>query len=243
MEPTPPSSSSPHPLQYASGSLSEHAGASLRMVAQCADSHEAAVRVLALEAAGIDAVAVNQNANNLGIHMSGLVPVEIQVRKEDEERAKEVLRLMTSSEVEPAADQPENVPASEEGQPPVPLVEVARFDTIRALREAAVLLDSARIRAVQPTLVARTEANAGTGKRFILKAPATDADRAAEVLEDLDDDTDEDDFRCPQCGSWRVYPVGQLAATVKWFLRMGDRPVNQMDCLQCKYRGPKAEFE
>lgn len=175
--------------------------------------------------------------------MSGLVPVEIQVRKRDKDAAMEVLRLATSVEVEPAPDQPDSLPPPEPGGEPTALTEVARYDSIRTLRDVIVSLESAHIRAVPPRLIARTAENAGSGKRFVLKVPAADAERAAQILEDVEEEFDEDDLRCPKCASWRVYPVGQVGATVKWFLRMGDKPVPQMDCLQCKYRGAKAEFE
>lgn len=236
--------SQPLSLSYESPPTREDLeGDNLVMLAQYADTNEAAVRVNALEAAGIDAVAVNQHANNLGIHMSGLAPVEIQVRKRDRDAAAEVLRLATSDEVEPAPDQPDTLPPLESGGEPVALVEAARFDSIRPLREAVVSLESVHIRAVPPRIVARTPENAGSGRRFVLKVSAADIDRATEVLEDVEEEFDEDDLRCPKCASWRVYPVGQLGATVKWILRLGDKPTPQMDCLQCKYRGAKREFE
>ncbi|QOV87488.1 putative signal transducing protein [Humisphaera borealis] len=234
--------SPPPTLSYASAGMAANAGDNLVTIEKCANVQEAAMRVNVLEAAGIHAVAVNENVQSLGLQFAALVPVEVQVRQEDESRAREVLRVATSDDVEPADDQPQTLPATETDGVPIELAEVARFDNIRALREAALLLESARIRSVPPKLVVR-QGEAGVGKRFKLLVPADDADRAMEILADLDEDTDEEELRCPKCGSWKIYPVGQLAATVKWFLRMGDKPVEMSDCLECKYRGVKAEFE
>ena len=133
------------------------------------------MRIGALEAEGITATMVNDNFASLGY--GTMTAVEVQVRKDQLEQAKEVLRVALSDEVEPADIQPDTMPSLDPDGEPLPLQVVGRFDTIRALREAALLLESARIRSVSPKLVPRN-GPAGEGNRFHLKVAENDADRA-----------------------------------------------------------------
>jgi hypothetical protein len=209
---------------------------------------EPAVRVAALEAAGIPAVLQNQNMGGLGWY-SGAIPVELQVRRIDLARAEEVIKSATSEDLEPAEEEPPHAAEARAGVVGAPpLVVIARFDTVRAMRDTAVLLESARIAAVLPRLVSRGDHPPGEGKRFILRVAEEDLERAEHVLQQAKEEEDEeggdnDEPRCPKCGSWRTFPVPTFLRTILYALRMGEKPGrDEMDCLACKYRGPRRDF-
>ena len=229
------------PLSYASTDLA--ADAELVTVARCANPTEAETKANALESAGVRAQVVNSHTAALLLGYAGWTAVEVQVRRGDAAAAAEVLRLATADDVEPAGDDADDLPPLDADTAPADLTIVAAFDGVRALREAATLLESARIPAVLPRLVPRGDAPPGEGRRFRLRVRHADADRAARILEEHEAaDEDSDEPRCPKCGSWRTFPVPRFMRTVLWAVRMGERPADEMDCLACKYRGPRAEF-
>jgi len=230
-------------LSYASTHIAAEQNENLVTVARCGNAQEAAIRVNALEAEGIRAITINEHAvANLGLYGANLGEIGVQVQKNDADLARQVLHAALSDEVEPADEQPQTMPSLRPDGEPLPLEVVGRFDTIRALREAALLLESARIRSVPPKLVPR-QGPAGTGDRFHLRVAVDEVDTAREVLADRDEESEEGDLRCPKCGSWRIFPVGNIIPTIRWFLRMGDKPVAEMDCLECRHRAPREAFE
>jgi hypothetical protein len=205
---------------------------------------QAAVELSALEAAGIPCVLQNQNVGGLGWY-SVAVPVELQVRRGDVTRAGEVLKAAISEDLEPADEDP----SKETADPESPhTVVIAAFETVRAMRDAAVLLESARVPALLPNLVPRGDRPIGQGKRFILRVAEENAERAEQVLRQAAEDEDEEDGdndepRCPKCGSWRTFPVPTFLRTILYAFRMGEKPGrDEVDCLACKYRGPRREF-
>jgi hypothetical protein len=222
----PPQPAGPSPLSYASVDV---AGESeLVTVARCANPTEAETKANALESAGITAQVVNSHTAALLLGYAGWTAVEVQVRRGDAAAAAEVLRLATADDVEPAGDDPDDVPPLDDGTAPADLTIVAAFDSARALREAATLLESARIPAVLPRLVPRGDHPPGEGKRYRLRVRHADADRAARVLDEHDEaDEDSDEPRCPKCGSWRTFPVPRFVRTVLWAVRMGERPATR----------------
>src|SRR4051794_430501 len=126
---------------------------------------QAAVELSALEAAGIPCVLQNQNVGGLGWY-SVAVPVELQVRRSDVTRAGEVLKAAISEDLEPADEDATQANDPNDPESPTPVV-IAAFEPVRAMRDAAVLLESARVPALLPNLVPRGDRPIGQGKRFI----------------------------------------------------------------------------
>lgn len=242
-QPTKPAPASPAPptLGYLPADV---AGESeLVTVARCANPTEAETKANALEAAGISARAINSNTAALLLGYAGWTAVEVQVRRGDAGRAAEVLRLATTDDLEPAGGEADDLPPPDPETPAEDLTVLAAFDTVQALRQAATLLESARVPAVLPRLVPRGDRPAGEGRRFRLRVRAADAGRAATILDEHDQaDEDAGEPTCPKCGSWRTFPVPRLMRSILSALGMGERPRDEVDCLACKYRGPRDEF-
>lgn len=188
---------------------------------------------------GIDYYVMNQNTNDVMGTYVGFTFVELQVREQDVERATAVLANLELNplEVEPAEatdpDQPLPNPAGN-GM----LVSAAAFDNPRSLFDAAATLGAARIESFLPTLVARGNRPAGVGKRFILRVMQDDVEQAKGLLDQAaEEESKDDEPRCPQCGSFRVMPLPQVRARLINFL-LGRQTPQIMECLRCQQRWP-----
>ena len=115
-------------------------------VRKCVDAMEAQLCGNELAAHGIDYYILNQNVNSLGWPYAGLSEVEVQVREQDAESARQILSRFDGNplDVEPdegaASDEPVADPTGE-GM----LVSAAAFETPRELYDAAATLGASRI--------------------------------------------------------------------------------------------------
>jgi len=213
-------------------------------IGRYASAVEAALPAAELAGEGIEHQVLNSNVNGLGIPYSGFSDVEIQVHEKDVERATEALDRINADDLEPAEDPAHAPPLFDDAGQPLLVAPVGAFDNVRALRDAQTVLASARIRSFSPALIRRGSAPPGTGKRFILRVLKEDFDRAESLLEESAAESGEGgEPRCPKCGAWRVYPVSHFWQGLVAGLGLAQRTEEQMECLACRYRGTKAQFE
>jgi len=209
-------------------------------VRKCIDAMEAQLCGNELAAHGIEYFILNQNVNSLGWPYAGLSEVEVQVRKQDAPLA---AQLLSRFEGNPLDVEPDEGAASQE---PVPspvgeglLVVAESFETVRDLYDAAATLGSVRIESFLPALVSRGDRPRGEGKRFVLRVRESDLDRAREVLSraQADDQEEDNEPRCPACGSWRVAPAPRpWPGLMNFLLGTGNRESRELECLRCKHR-------
>ena len=218
----------------------------------CLDMAGAEMVAAAIGGAGIGCHLLNRNTNVLGAY-AGASGVELQVRAADAAAAREIfLRHFSDTDyLEPAEDDPSDRDGPDappdadtaldaKGRP-VELAVAAAFDRPRALLDAATTLGAARVECFLPTLVPRGDRPPGEGKRFILRVRREDLERALSVLAKAEADGDEEeDPRCPKCGSWQVHPVAYFWAGVLRTLTLGlyPAPPPEADCLRCGHRWP-----
>jgi hypothetical protein len=204
------------------------------------DPFEAQLYANELAAHGIDYYLMNQNANVLGA-WAGSSQVELQVREHDLPVAHAALAQfhVNPLEVEPAEDSDPSSPIpdpSGDGH----LVSAAAYDNPRHLFDAASTLGAARIECFLPLLVPRGDRPAAEGNRFVLWVHEADAERARVSLAQADAErAEEDEPRCPKCGSYRVeLAPAPWPGLVKFlFGRRSDVP-RQMQCFRCRERWP-----
>lgn len=223
-------------------------------VAECANEAEAELVAGELAAEGIPSEVVNQIVTaTIGLYLGGS-QIRVRVAAGDVERAAQVLRRRAAEdeELEPVDDlaAPDGVapPAAldEQGRP-IRLAAAGAFETLRLMNEAGTVLAASRIRIFPPTLVPRGNRPKGQGPRFVLRVPEEDADRARSILEDAAAEAGEDDDpRCPECNSWRVFKAGGLLADLGRLFGIGTgrprpRP-GDLECLACRHVGPKEQF-
>lgn len=209
-------------------------------VRQCADVMEAQLCANELAAHGIEYHLLNQNVNALGWPYSGLSSVEVQVREQDAPLARQLLARFEANplDVEPeegSADERTLADPSGEGL----LVSAGAFDDPRRMYDAAATLGAARIDSFLPTLVPRGDRPRGSGRRFVIRVRESDLDRAREVLSraSADEEDDDDEPRCPACGSWRVAPAPRpWPGLMKFLLGAAHRGPRELECLRCKHR-------
>jgi hypothetical protein len=200
--------------------------------------YEAHIFANQLASQGIDYFLMNQNVNVLGAY-AGFSQIELQVRKEDLAAARNALAQFQASplEVEPAErtdpDQPIPDPAGE-GL----LVTAGRFDNPRSLFDAAAILGAARVEGFLPLLVPRSNLADGATIPFVLRVRAGDLAAAREILSNAAaEEADEDEPRCPKCGSYRVAAVSSFWADLMQFIRGASKSKQQMmECLRCRQR-------
>jgi hypothetical protein len=191
-------------------------------VARAAGGAEAEMMSGQLALAGIRSQVINRNVEVLGPYAPG-GSVQVIVMADDAERAREVLR----DEVEPGEE----------------LAVAAAFDNPRLLRQASATLAAARVRPFLPTLVPRSEATPGEGKRFVLRVRADELERARALLDEPDEDVDgEPEPRCPKCHAWRVHKDTTIMEEIGRFFGFGRGRQPEYECLKCRHRGPEAEF-
>ena len=209
------------------------------MVAQCANLAHAGMVAGELSGAGIIAQVIDQNTEALGPYAPGS-DVKVVVLMEDAGRAKEVLELIDSDEVEPAEEPANAPPPADEMGLPVRLAVAAAFDNPPAARRRHAPCRVA-LRPFLPALVARGERPAGEGRRFLLRVREEDLERAEAVLEEAEAG-DEDEPRCPRCRSWRVFRQTSLLGEVGRFFGFGRSTPPRYECLACRHLGGEAEF-
>jgi hypothetical protein len=219
------------------------------VVARCANIAEAELRGGVLEGEGIPYQVHNVNTANMGVYTGGWTSVELHVRREDADRATEVLsRYADDADLEPVEEAPGVPPPVDETGRPIELAVAAAYDSARLMQDAATVLAAARVRFYIPTLAPRGDRPRGEGRRFVIRVAEEDLERALAVLDEAEEEAgDEDEPRCPRCRSWRVHPVsssglgraiGQMLGLVKPLPFQG----KGFECLACRHRGPREEF-
>lgn len=216
------------------------AGTAVKTVRKFYDPIEAQLFANELAVNDIDYSLVNQNVTGLGLPYSGFSQIELQVRERDLEQA---TGLLSTLQVNPLEVEPENATDPHE---PIPdpagegtLLAAGEYDNPRALFDAAATLGAARVECFIPTLVPRGQRPAGNGKRFILRVRASDEARAREILTQREADPDDDEPRCPRCGSYRVAAASRpWPGLVKFLMGGGSASPAEMECLRCKHRWP-----
>ena len=206
-------------------------------VRSCFDAMEAQLCGNVLAAQGIDYYIMNQNTNTLGPY-SGFSRVEVQVREEDARQASELLARFQADplDVEPQEpDGPEQAVSDPSGK--WTLAVAAAYETPRELFDAAATLGASRIDSFLPALVPRGDRPRGSGKRFLLRVRDDDLERAKDILAQSIAEDDDDEPRCPACGSWRVAPASRpWPGLMKFLLGAGNRGAKEMECLRCRHR-------
>jgi len=193
-----------------------------------------------LDAAGIQCALANQNTNTLGPY-AAFSQVELQVRQEDLDEARQLLSHFdaSSTDVEPEQDVDPSAPVPDPTGEGV-LVTAGAFDTPAGMFDAAAALGSAHVECFLPVLVPRGDRPRGQGKRFIVRVREVDVDRARELLEKKPEDSDQDpdEPRCPKCGSWRTYalPARKNAGFFSLFLGFEAGESGELECLRCHHR-------
>lgn len=194
-----------------------------------------------LAAHGIDYFLANQNANTFLGWYSGFTQVELQVRRQDADRAAEVLarlQLLDPTDVEPEDDSDPQAPIPDPDGQGI-LVTLAAFDNPLSVYDAAAILGAARIESFLPALVVRGDRPRGAGKRFALRVREADLalarDASAEAERDSDGDTDEP--RYPRCGSWRVHALPRpWPGLIIFLFGGGAKSPRGLECLRCHHR-------
>jgi len=188
-----------------------------------------------LDAGGIWCTLTNQNTNTLGPY-AAFSQVELQVRQEDVEEARELLSRFDggSTDVEPEQDVDPTEAVPDPGGEGV-LVTVAAFDTPAAMYDAAGALGAAHVECFLPVLVPRGDRPRGEGKRFVVRVRGSEMERAHEVLEASDEDGDEP--QCPKCGSFRTYALPARKKGLLGFLfGLDPGESGELECLRCHHR-------
>jgi hypothetical protein len=225
-------------------------------VASCGDAAEAQMVASALAAAGIPSAVVNEHTNALGGYV-GRTWVEVHVGVEDRDRAAALVSEIRSGDAFVPEDDPPDgsadIAADADGTR-VPLAVAATFETARDMYDAAAVLGAARIPTYLPNLLPRgprpggAQAEAqGRPPAFKVRVTEDDLPRARALLEEAEED--EDEPRCPRCGSWRVHREG--GSFLYWLkdLFVGGRAdgVRALECLACGHRfpwgSPRGTFE
>ena len=190
-----------------------------------------------LDAAGIRCTLTNQNTNTLGPYAM-FSQVELQVRQEDVEEARQLLSQFdaSSTDVEPEHDIDPSAPVPDpagEGD----LVCAAMFENPAAMFDAAAAMGAAHVECFLPVLVPRGNRPPGNGKRFVVRVREADIERAREVLASNPREGDEDEPRCPKCGSWRTYALPSAKKGLLGLL-FGAEPEEsgELECLRCHHR-------
>ncbi len=204
-----------------------------------------------LDAHSIRSQIMNGNAKNVFSLYGSMVKVELQVPSDQLEQAKlilsEHLRPENKDLLEPAEpdDALQTRTAQDADGQAVQLLAVASYESARAMQEAALVLETARIEPYLPQLISRSDAPAGVGPRFVLRVAENDLSRARQALspESAGDDEDElgDDPQCPRCGAWNIYEIKHEISNMILSL-VGKSKPEQCECLKCHYMGDRGEF-
>jgi hypothetical protein len=202
------------------------------------DPIEAQIHANELAAHDIEYALLNQNAPGALGWYSGFAQVQLQVREEDAAIANELLSRLRiePGEVEPADESDPQAPIPDPGGQGV-LVSTAAYEDPRQLYDAAGLLGASHIECFLPVLIPRGDLPRGMGARFVVRVREGDLERAQKVLSAEDDADQEDEPRCPRCGSWQTYLLPAPWPGLWNFItgRAGRRS-RQIECLQCHHR-------
>ena len=203
-----------------------------------------------LDASSIPAKLFNVNTKST-VAYSPLVKIDLLVPADQFETAKAILAEQLRPEVfdllEPAepddASQPK-IDHDAHGQP-LELVAVATFETARELKQAALILEAARIEPYVPKLISRATAAAGEGRRFVLRVAAADLPRANQALahdaNPADDVESGNELQCPRCGAWNIHEIKHELSNMLLSL-VGKSKPEQCECLKCHYIADRSEF-
>jgi hypothetical protein len=198
---------------------------------------EAELCAALLGAEGIEAQVFGARANVVDWFWQVFNRVDLIVRETDVARAEEVLSQKPVDDLEPAEEPPNAPPpADENGRA---LVQVAAFETAVAMRDAQTILASEKIDSYTPRLVRRGERPAGVGKRIVLRVTQEHLAAARKLLAEQAKE-DEDQLRCPKCGSWSVSSRKGFLTGLAGVVGLGG-PV-EAECNVCHYRGEESEF-
>lgn len=246
-ESTNPPGSPPPVLAYATPSLEE-----MVVIGRYADEQAAAMAVNALEQAGIRVKVFGANTASLGIYRT-FANIELNVWPGDAKNAKRILGGVEEGFLEPD-DEPEteSTPAeiptgtADTGEPTAAepaqvLVPIKAFAHLRELRDAQVVLASARVPSYSPKLIHRGDRPPGVGKRFILRVAEADLPRAQSIL-DEEQTEDRADPRCPKCASWNVLPVTHFWKDLLGGLGLLPNRPKQLECRTCRFHAAAEEF-
>ena len=220
-------------------------------VASCANAAEAGMIASELTGTGIPAQVVDHNTEVLGPYVGGAA-VKVLVMAEDAGRARELLRLNASDEVEPleepagSAGSPAGAPPVDEEGLPLRLAVAAAFDhPRRCARPPRCSPRRACSRSSPPSSPAAGGLRA-TASDFLLRVRHEDLERAEAVLEEAEAESgDEDEPRCPRCKSWRVFKQTSLLREIAGFFGFfgfGRSGGTGYECLACRHQGREAEF-
>ena len=199
--------------------------------------YEAQILANQLAFQGIDYYLMNQNVSVLGPY-AGASQVELQVRKEDVPAARNALSQFQANSLEAEPAEP-----SDPDQPiPDPsgrglLVAAGAFDNPRSLFDAAATLGAAHVEGFLPLLVPRSNQATGAAVHFVLRVRETDLAAAREILANAAaEEADDEEPRCPKCGSYRVAAVSGFWADLMQFVRGKPKPPKVIECLRCRQR-------
>jgi DNA-directed RNA polymerase subunit RPC12/RpoP len=205
------------------------------------DLLEAQLSANELASHDIEYFLMNQNTNTLGAY-AGFSQIELQVREED---LGEATRVLSEFQVNPLEVEPEDLtdPREPIGDPTGDgmLVMAAAYDNPRAVFDAAASLGAAGVESFLPSLVPRRDRPAGVGKRFVLRVRQNDLDQARAVLSEADaDQANDDEPRCPRCGSYRIAQASRpWPGLGKFLFGESTSDTAQLECLRCHHRWPK----
>jgi hypothetical protein len=225
------------PLDYAHPNIG-----GMVLLARFATSEEAELHAAELGGEGIPTRILNSHVNALGIPYSGLSEVELHIYPRDGARAAELIKHTGGEDLEPADDGELAEPAVDEHEQPIPVALLAKFETVRLLREAQTLLASARLQSYPPKLVPRGDRPPGVGKRFQLLVAEEDLERAQLLLRQAESEAAEELPRCPTCASWRVFAIPHFLRSMAATLGLGPKPAEELECLTCHHQGPATDF-
>jgi len=187
---------------------------------------------------GIATKILGANLNTVDWFWERFNRVEMFVPRADVQRAIQILANAPHDELEPVAGgENDPPPADKDGKP---LVRLAAYETLSELRDAQTTLGSARISTLAPPLAPRGDKPPGKGKRFILWVAENDLQSAKSVLAD-EAAEDNDQPRCPQCGSWRVHEISGLLSSLAQLAGYDSRP-QEAECAACRFRAELSEF-
>jgi len=247
-EPTNPPNSTPPIFAYATPALEE-----MVVIARYPNEQAAAMAVNALEEAGIRVKVLGANTASLGIYQT-FANVELNVWPGDVKNARRILSGVEEEFLEPDdAPETESTPAEipigtvEAGEqaaakPAQVLVPLNAFTLLRELRDAQVVLASARVPSYSPKLIHRGDRPPGVGKRFILRVAEADLARARSILKEKQTE-DRDDPRCPKCASWNVLPATHFWKELLGGLGLLPNRPKQLECRTCHFQAEAEEFK
>lgn len=194
------------------------------------DVNHAEIISAALNDRGIPARVLGSATGSLGM-AAGTAGVEIVVPFQDAERAREIMESAQKADFEPAeGEESTEDRVDADGHR---LCCVGEYEALPQIRLAQTLLAAERIESMLPVLVMRNENASAPTRRFVLRVRENDVREAREILRELEED---EEPRCPWCGSKRLYEEQLLWQRLVCWLK-GKRVDAKFECLNCKRTG------